>query len=245
MHLTLLPGKDVAVPVRFGGEVSPQHSLVLRFGPTELDGTVAGHLVAQAGQDLLAARRVIVWDPVLRSFGWANRYEAERLVERLDPTAALAGVGARGVMGACQAAMTLLDGMLQPGFILIGGIGTILAAYLLYYSLWFLLAKALFLWLFLPGWSWPARARSFAPAQAALEHGIVPGHPARPRPGDLLCAPVAFPTGPCDRAGMRYGHLGWRKVVSLVPESLGYGTRSSLLAQVGAGSGYVSVPSMA
>jgi len=112
MQLTLLPGKDVAVPLRFGGEASPQHDLVLRFGPTELDGTVAGHLGAQAGQDLLAAQ---------------------------------------GVAGTCEAATALLDGMLQPGFILIGGIGTILVGYLLYYSLWVVLAKTLFLWLILPG----------------------------------------------------------------------------------------------
>ncbi len=152
MQLTQLSGKDVSVPVRFGGEASPQHGLVLRFGPMEHDGAVAGHLIAQVGQDLLAARRALVWDPVLQSFSWANRHEAECLVEKLDPVAALAGLVARGVAGTCQAAMTFLDGMLQPGFILIGGIGTIVAGYLLYYSLWFLLlAKTLFLWLILPG----------------------------------------------------------------------------------------------
>ena len=150
VQLALLPGQDVAVPVRFGGDASPQHSLLLRFGPMEHDGTVPGHLIATGRQGHLAARRTIVWDPVLRSFGWANRQEAERLVEELDPVSALAGMVARGVARTCEAAMTFLDGMLQPGFILIGGIGTILVGYLLYYSLWFLLAKTLLLWLFLP-----------------------------------------------------------------------------------------------
>ena len=151
MQLTLLPGKDVSVPVRFGGDASPQHGLMLRFGPMEQDGTVPGHLIAMVGQEHLAARRAIVWDPVLRSFGWVNRQDAERIAERLDPVAALAGVVVRGTTSMCQAAVTLLDGLLQPGFILIGGVGTILVGYLLYYSLWFLLAKTLLLLLLLPG----------------------------------------------------------------------------------------------
>lgn len=151
MQLTLLPGRDVAVPVRFGGGASPQHGLVLRFGPMEHDGTVPGHLIARVGQEHLAARRAVVWDPVLRSFAWGNQYDAERIAERLDPTAALAGLAARGVAGICKTALGFLDGMLQPGFILAGGIGTVVVGYLLYYWLWMVLAKTLFLWLFLPG----------------------------------------------------------------------------------------------
>ncbi len=151
MQLAVLPGQDVAVPVRFGGEASPQHGLVLRFGPMEHDGTVPGHLIARVGQDHLAARRAIVWDPVLRSFGWGNRYEAERIAERLDSVAALAGMVARGVAGTCEAAMNFMEEMLRPQFILIGGIGTIVIGYLLYYWLWVVLAKTLFLWLILPG----------------------------------------------------------------------------------------------
>ena len=104
MQLTLLPGRDVAVPVRFGGDASPQHGLVLRFGPMEYDGTVPGHLIAMVGQEHMAARRAVVWDPVLRS-----------------------------------------------QVILIGGIGTILGGYLLYYAPWAFLAKTLLLWLVLPG----------------------------------------------------------------------------------------------
>ena len=68
MQLALLPGRDVAVPVRFGGDASPQHGLVLRFGPMEQDGTVPGHLIASVGQEHLAARRAVVWDPVLLAF---------------------------------------------------------------------------------------------------------------------------------------------------------------------------------
>ena len=151
MQLALLPGRDVAVPVRFGGGASPSHGLLLRFGPMEDDGTVPGHLIARIGQEHLAARRAIVWDPVLRSFGWANRDEAERLAERLDPLAALAGLVARSVAATGEAAMDILEGMLRPQFILVGGIGTIVVGYLVYYWLWMVLAKALFLWLILPG----------------------------------------------------------------------------------------------
>ncbi len=151
MQLTLLPGRDVAVPVRFGGDASPQHGLVLRFGPMEHDGTVPGHLIARVGQEHLAARRAVVWDPVLLSFTWGNRHDAERIAERLDPTAALSGLAARGVAGTCKAAMELVQDMLRPQFILIGGIGTILGGYLLYYALWAFLAKTVFLWLVLPG----------------------------------------------------------------------------------------------
>ena len=139
------------MPVRFGGDASPQHGLVLRFGAMEHDGTVPGHLVARVGQEHLAARRAIIWDPVLRSFGWSNRHDAERLAERLDPVAGLAGMVARGVAGTCEAAVAFLDGMLQPGFILVGGIGTIVVGYLLYYWLWLFLAQTLFHWLILPG----------------------------------------------------------------------------------------------
>ena len=60
MQLALLPGKDVAVPVRFGGSASPHHGLLLRFGPAEHDGTVPGHLIAKVGQEHLAARRAVV-----------------------------------------------------------------------------------------------------------------------------------------------------------------------------------------
>ena len=70
MQLALLSGTDVAVPVRFGGDASPQHGLVLRFGPMEHDGTVPGHLIASVGQEHLAARRAVVWDPVLLAFVW-------------------------------------------------------------------------------------------------------------------------------------------------------------------------------
>lgn len=150
MQLALLPGQDVAVPVRFGGGASPQHGLLLRFGPVEHDGTVPGHLIAQAGQDLLAARRAVVWDPVLRSFAWANQHDAERIAERLDPTAALAGLAARALAGTCKATVEFVSDMLRPQFILIGGIGTVVGGYLLYYLLWVVLAKTLLLWLILP-----------------------------------------------------------------------------------------------
>lgn len=151
MQLALLPGKDVAVPVRFGGGASPHHGLVLRFGPAEHDGTVPGHLIARVGQEHLAARRAVVWDPVLRSFAWGNQHDAECIAERLDPVAALAGLAARGLAGTCKAAVDFVEDMLRPQFILIGGIGTIVAGYLLYYWLWMVLAKMLLLWLVLPG----------------------------------------------------------------------------------------------
>jgi len=151
VQLALLPGTDVAVPVRFGGDASPQHGLMLRFGPIEYDGTVPGHLIAMVGQEHMAARRAVVWDPVLRSVAWGNQYDAERIAERLDPVAALAGLAARGMAGTCKAAVDLVEDMLRPQFILIGGIGTIVAGYLLYYWLWMVLAKTLLLWLILPG----------------------------------------------------------------------------------------------
>lgn len=150
MQLILLPGTDVDVPVRFGGDASPQHGLVLRFGPMEHDGTVPGHLIARVGQEHVAARRAVVWDPVLRSFAWGNQYDTERIAERLDPVAALAGLAARGLAGTCKAAVEFVDDMLRPQFILIGGIGTIVGGYLLYYLLWVVLAKTLLIWLILP-----------------------------------------------------------------------------------------------
>ena len=88
---------------------------------------------------------------MLRSFVWGNRYDAERIAERLDPVAALAGLVARAVAGTCTAALEVLNDMLRPQVFLIGGIGTIVVAYLLYYALWAFLAKTLFLWLILPG----------------------------------------------------------------------------------------------
>lgn len=149
--MSLLPGKDVAVHVRFGGEASRPHGLVLRFGPMEHDGRVPGHLVARTARGLEAARDVIAWDPVLLTFAWGDLAEMERVAERLDPFSALTGLVAHGIMEACTTAGAVLNEMLRPGFIVIGGIGAILFAYVFYYLLWIYLAKAVLMFLVLPG----------------------------------------------------------------------------------------------
>ena len=151
VQVSLLPGKDVAVPVRFGGEASRPHGLVLRFGPMEYDGRVPGHLVARTARGLEAARDIIAWDPVLLTFAWGDMSAMERIAERLDPLSALTGSVAHGVMAACNAAGAVLNEMLRPGFIVIGGLGAILFAYVLYYLLWIYLAKVVLLFLVLPG----------------------------------------------------------------------------------------------
>lgn len=137
--------------VQFGGQSSPQHQVVLRFGPMEWNGAIPGHLVAQTSQGPIAARRAIVWDPLLDTFSMGDRHEFERLFERLDPLAALAGSVNRSIVNGAQAVGSFMGEMLNPRFIIVGGLGAILFGYLFYYWLWLFAAKYLLLYGLLPG----------------------------------------------------------------------------------------------
>jgi hypothetical protein len=71
--LTHAAGRSVAVPVRFGGDGSPEHGLLLRFGPLEPDGSVQGHLLADVCGTRVAVRGAVLWDPLLERFTWGDR----------------------------------------------------------------------------------------------------------------------------------------------------------------------------
>lgn len=71
--LTRAAGRSVAVPVRFAGDGSPEHDLLLRFGPLEPDGSIQGHLLADVRGTRVAVRGAVLWDPLLERFTWGDR----------------------------------------------------------------------------------------------------------------------------------------------------------------------------
>ena len=144
------PGR-APVPVRFGGDTSPEHGLLLRFGPLDPDGIVRGHVLAQVGEGWDLARDAIAWDPALRCFAIWNNDELERLAERLDPVSAALGVAGRVASGIVKAVVGVLSAMLSPGVIVVGGVGLVLFMVVAYYVLWLTLAQWALFWVILPG----------------------------------------------------------------------------------------------
>lgn len=142
---------DVAVPVRFGNEASVEHRLLLRFGPLEWNGSVRGHVLAEAGGALVVARDAIVWDPVLHGFAIGDQAALESLAERLDPTSAVLGVAGRGVLEIVRLVSDILSSALSPNVILVGGVGALLLGVLVYYWLWSLAFTWAVCWVILPG----------------------------------------------------------------------------------------------
>ena len=126
-------------------------TLLLRFGPVEQDGSVRGHLLAEIGGKVAVVRDALVWDPVLQGFALGDKHALDRLADRLDPLSGVLGLAG----GAAEATITvvagLLEGMLSPGFILIGGIGTIIIGLYVYYMIWVILCGWALWHVILPG----------------------------------------------------------------------------------------------
>ena len=146
-----LPGKWVAMPMRFGGRSSRLHEITLKFGEMEHDGTVPGHLVAQTAGGPVAARRAVAWDPLLQAFRVDDRYEVESLFRQLAPFSALCGSLSRGLLDKVGSVLGVMAEMFVPRFFVVGGIGAILIAYVFYYYLWFFLLEFLLVYVLLPG----------------------------------------------------------------------------------------------
>lgn len=149
--LTRVAGRDVALPVRFGGETSPQHELLLRFGPVEQDGGIRGHLLAEIDGKVTVARDAVLWDPVLRTFTLGDEHAVNRIADRLDPISGLLAVGGDVVGQIITGAASLFEGAMSPGVILIGGIGTIILTIYIYYMIWAILFGWALWHVFLPG----------------------------------------------------------------------------------------------
>ena len=137
--LTRIAGRDVALPVRFGGETSPRHELLLRFGPIEQDGCVRGHLLAEIRGKVTVARDAVLWDPVLRTFALGNEHAVNELADSLDPISGMLGLAGNVIGEITTVIASFFEGAMSPGFILIGGIGTIIFTVYLYYMVWAIL----------------------------------------------------------------------------------------------------------
>lgn len=146
-----LAGTDLAIPVRFGGETSNLHRIILRFGTVGLDGTMYGNVLAEQGTECLVVRDVIVWDPVTHGFRISDPAALNELAEQLDATAALCGNIARSSSAVVNFGITLLSSMLVPRFFVIGGIGAIVMTFFIYYFVLFLLAHWLLWFVVIPG----------------------------------------------------------------------------------------------
>jgi len=149
--LTRAASQGVPVQVRFGGEASPEHRLLLRFGPVEPDGSVQGHLLADVRGGRVIVRNAIWWDPLLEGFAWGDQAGVDRLAEQLDPLSAVLGFAARGLAEVLRVVVAFMAALLSPGFILIGGIMGVLMAYALYYLVWITLTGWAFWYVLLPG----------------------------------------------------------------------------------------------
>lgn len=149
--ISLLPGTDVAMATRFGGQSSRLHDIELRFGPEERDGTISGHLVVQTARGPVAARDVVVWDPVLRPLRSNASWELDALFEQLDPLSATCGSVSRGLSAAARVGVGIFGALLIPRFFVVGSVGAILLGYAIYYWLWFTVAGFLLVWVLLPG----------------------------------------------------------------------------------------------
>lgn len=75
----------------------------------------------------------------------------DRLAAQLDPLSAALGFAGRGAAEVVRVAADVIAGLLSPGFILVGGIVGVLAAYLVYYFLWITPAGWAFWYVILPG----------------------------------------------------------------------------------------------
>lgn len=75
----------------------------------------------------------------------------DRLAAQLDPLSAVLVLAGRGVAELVRMVVDVVAGLLSPGFILVGGIVGVLAAYLVYYLLWITLAGRAFWYVTLPG----------------------------------------------------------------------------------------------
>lgn len=148
--LTRAAGQGIPVPVRFGGGGAPEHLLLLRFGPVEQDGSVRGYLLADVRGTRVAVRNAVVWDPLLECFAWGDQAGVDRLAAQLDPPSAALGFAGRGAAEVVRV-VDVVAGLLSPGFILVGGVLGVLAAYLVYYPLWITLAGWAFWYVILPG----------------------------------------------------------------------------------------------
>lgn len=146
-----LAGSDLAVPVRFGGEASSLHRIILRFGAIGLDGVLYGNVLAERGAECLIVRDVIVWDAVTNEFCIRDPVALNYLAEQLDTTAALCGNIARSSYAVVNFGITLLSSMLVPRFFVIGGIGAIIMAFFIYCFILFLLAHWLLWFVVIPG----------------------------------------------------------------------------------------------
>lgn len=78
--LTCAASQSIPTPVRFGGEVGPEHQVFLRFGLMKPDGSVRG---------------AVVWDPLLECSVKGDQAGAGRLAAQLDSLSAVLGRAGR------------------------------------------------------------------------------------------------------------------------------------------------------
>lgn len=149
--LTRAAGRSVAVPVRFAGDGSPEHSLLPRCSPLEPDGSVQGHLLADVRGVRAAVRGAVVWNPSLEHLVLGDRAGVDRLAESLDPVSGVLGFTGRMAGGVVRGTVEVLTAALTPGFIVIGSLISIIFAYWLYYAVLFAVAGWAFWRILLPG----------------------------------------------------------------------------------------------
>ena len=150
LPLSRVAGSDQPFLVRFGGAKSHAYSMCLRLGPVEPGDVVAGHLLVDLGARQDVVRDAVVWDHATRAFVLAAPHEIDRLAEQLDLVAAIFGGLGRFLSGAAQVVMDTLGALLRPSFFVVGGIGTILGAFFIYYVCLYLLAHWAIWWVVVP-----------------------------------------------------------------------------------------------
>lgn len=138
--LTRVTGLDLPFQVRFGGDRSRVHLMWLRLGPIEQGDIVYGHVLAELGNRDVVVRDAVVWDHAVRGFVLSGVHEVDRLAEQLDVTAAIFGGIGGFFESAATIVMDLIAELLTPSFFVIGGIGTILVVFFLYYALLYMAA---------------------------------------------------------------------------------------------------------
>jgi hypothetical protein len=101
-------------------------------------------------QEYRSVPDVLAWDMILRRFEWTNHPGLVRIGEQLDPALGLSSAGLVGLNGIVAMTSELLRILAVPGVVLIGSIGMILMTMLIYYTVFFMMAKILILYVCLP-----------------------------------------------------------------------------------------------
>lgn len=140
LPLSRITGSDQPFAVQFGGAGSRAYSMCLRFGPLEPGDVVYGHLLVAMGARQDVIRDAVVWDHATRAFVLAVPRAIDQLAEQLDLTAAIFGGLGRFLSDAAQVVMDTLGALVRPSFFVVGGIGTIIGAFFMYYVVLYLLA---------------------------------------------------------------------------------------------------------